>query len=124
LKTSYIFLNKIFSIIGARLQTFFQGKAKFSRGTKTYYLPKNILFSFLKVEKHTILVGQGGGGKCPLLPSPAEAHVFYENLATLKVPSCSPVCCKIPYEFVFEEHKLFVINRKVRCKERMFKQKV
>jgi len=35
-------------------------------------MPKNILFSFKKVEKHTILASQGGGGKSPLLPSPAE----------------------------------------------------
>jgi len=34
----------------------------------------NILFSFKKVEKHTILASQGGGGKCPLLPSPEDAH--------------------------------------------------
>jgi len=37
-------------------------------------MPKIILFPFFKVEKHTILAGQGGGGKCPLLPSPADAH--------------------------------------------------
>jgi len=36
---------------------------------------KNILFSFKKVEKHTILASQEGpGGNCPLLPSPADAH--------------------------------------------------
>jgi len=44
-------------------------------------MPKNILFSFKKVEKHTILVGQGGGGKSPLLPSPADAHLGGEALA-------------------------------------------
>jgi hypothetical protein len=32
------------------------------------------LFSFKKVENHNILGGQGGGGKCPLMPSPAGAH--------------------------------------------------
>jgi len=38
-------------------------------------MPENILFSFKKVKKHTILAGQGGG-KCPLLPSPADAHAW------------------------------------------------
>jgi len=46
-------------------QTFFQGRAKFFRGGggKNVLFPKklkNILFSFKKVEKHTILAGQGG----------------------------------------------------------------
>jgi len=40
-------------------------RAKFSRGGGKNILfalkmPKNILFSFKKVKKHTILVGQGG----------------------------------------------------------------
>jgi len=51
---------------------FCRGGQKFSRGAKTYYLPKNILFSFKKVEKHTILASPGGGGKCPILSSPAD----------------------------------------------------
>ncbi len=42
-------------------------------GEKTFSLPKNTLFSFKKSQKHTIQAGQGGG-KCPLLPSPADAH--------------------------------------------------
>jgi len=33
---------------------------------------KNILFSFKKVKKHTILVGQGG--QVPPLALPADAH--------------------------------------------------
>jgi len=67
--------------IHCRPQTFFfQGRAKFSRGwgAKTYCLPKehqkNIQFISKKVKKHTILSGQGGGGKNPLLPYPADAH--------------------------------------------------
>ncbi len=55
-----------------RLQTFFQGRAKFSRGAKTYYLPKKHLktyyFSLKKVKKHTILAGQGGQGPPLALP--------------------------------------------------------
>jgi len=44
---------------------FSQRKAKFSRGAKTYYLSKkntkrDTIF-LKKGEKHTILVGQGGG---------------------------------------------------------------
>jgi len=34
---------------------------------------KHTIF-FQKSRKHTILAGQGGGGKCPPLPSPADAH--------------------------------------------------
>ncbi len=46
--------------------------------TITYYLPKNgqkhtILFQ-KKVEKHTILAGQGRPGQVPHLLSPADAH--------------------------------------------------
>jgi len=37
---------------------------------------KKQLFSFKKVEKHTMGGGGGGGGKCPLLPSPADAHAL------------------------------------------------
>ncbi len=50
-----------------RPQTFSKGGQNFQGGGK------NILF-FWKVEKHTILAGQGGGGKRPLLPSPVDAH--------------------------------------------------
>jgi len=55
---------------------FFPGEGKIFQGGHTISLkmPKNIQFSFYKVKKHTILSGQGGGGKCPLLPSPADAH--------------------------------------------------
>jgi len=35
-------------------------------------MPKNILFSFIKVEKHTILAGQGGASAPLALP--ADAH--------------------------------------------------
>jgi hypothetical protein len=53
-----------------------QDVAKFSRGggAKTYYLPKkslkSILFSFKKVEKYTILAGQGEMGQVPPLALP------------------------------------------------------
>jgi len=45
--------------------------AKFSRVGQKHTIclknAKNILFSFKKVEKHTILAGQGGGGRVPPL---------------------------------------------------------
>ncbi len=58
---------------------FFPGEGKiFQGGAKTYYLPKKHLKTFYfplkKVKKHTFLASQGGGGKGPLLPSPADAH--------------------------------------------------
>jgi len=59
---------------------FFPGEGKIFQeaggGAKTYYLPKkmpkNILFSFIKVKKHTILAGQGGSSapSCPPLRTP------------------------------------------------------
>jgi len=52
-----------------RQETFFQGRAKFSRGGKNIQfalkMPRNIPFSFKEVEKHTILAGKGGGGQVP-----------------------------------------------------------
>jgi len=59
----------------ASADSFPQGRAKFSRGGgKTYYLPKNtpkkMLFSSKKVEKHTIVAGQEGGGQGPPLALP------------------------------------------------------
>jgi len=65
--------------VHGRPQTFSQGRANFSGGLgqtfpkkclKTYY------FLSKKVKKRFILAGQGGGGKCPPLPSPADAHVY------------------------------------------------
>jgi hypothetical protein len=55
-----------------RLQTFFQGRAK------TQYLPlktpkKHTIF--LEKSRKTYYFGQPEGGKDPLLPSPADAHV-------------------------------------------------
>ncbi len=58
-----MYLSPSRHLVVGRPQTFFRGRAKIFQGAaKTYYLPKNILFSFKKVEKHTILVSQGGGG--------------------------------------------------------------
>jgi len=58
----------------------FRGRAKFSRGggrggpgAKTYYLPKNILFSSKKKSKN-MQFWPARGVKGPLLPSPADAH--------------------------------------------------
>jgi len=59
-----------------RPQTFFQGRAKFSRGGKNILFalktPKNILFASKKSQKHTILAGQGGSRapSCPPLRTP------------------------------------------------------
>ena len=68
-------------IIHGRPQTFFQGRAKFSRGAKTYYLPKKHKnrYYFSQKSQKTYYFGRpgGGGGKCPLLPSPADAHGKY-----------------------------------------------
>jgi len=64
------------SLYHGRPQTFFQGRAEFSRGGGKHIIcPKKILFSSKKFKKHTILVCQGGKG--PLLPSPADAHALY-----------------------------------------------
>jgi hypothetical protein len=62
--------------VHGRPQTFFQGKAKFSRGGKTYYVfalktLKTYYFPLKKSQKHTILAGQGeGGGQGPPLALP------------------------------------------------------
>jgi len=60
--------DQIFHTHG-RPQTFFQGRAKFSRGWG-----KNILFSSKKSQKLTILAGQGGSRapSCPPLRTPME----------------------------------------------------
>jgi len=52
-----------------RPKTFFHGRAKFSR-----WEGQKILFSSKKVKK-TYYFGRPEGGKGPLLPSPADAHV-------------------------------------------------
>ena len=64
-----------------RPQTFFQGRAKFSRGRgggkhAICYLVVNILFFAKKVEKHTILAGQGGtrAPSCPPLRTPMRTR--------------------------------------------------
>jgi len=62
---------------------FSKGRAKFpGGGAKTYYLPTKCSKTyFIKVEKHTILAGQGaGGGKCPLLPSPDSLRTPMHNI--------------------------------------------
>jgi len=67
-----LFQSDCLGFVHGRPQTFFPGRAKFSRGAKTYSsrkkMPKNKLFSFKKVEKHTILAGQGGGARAPSCP--------------------------------------------------------
>jgi len=40
-------------------------------------MAKNILFSFKKVEKHTISAGQGGGGASAPLALPCGRHAFF-----------------------------------------------
>jgi hypothetical protein len=50
----------------------FPGGQKHTICLKNAQKLKNILYSFKKVEKHTILAGQKGGR--PLLPSPADDH--------------------------------------------------
>jgi hypothetical protein len=61
-------------------QTFFQGRAKFYSGVEQNILfslkmPLNILFSFKKkVQKHTILAGQGG--QVPPLALPCGRPYF------------------------------------------------
>ncbi len=60
-------------------------------------MPKNILFSFKKVEKHTILDGQGGGGasapSCPPLRTPMITNllfvVFLSTVLTIHVQDIS-----------------------------------
>jgi len=56
-----------------RPQTFFQGRAKFSRGGGKNILfalktPKTYNFPLKKSKKHTILAGQGGQGPPLALP--------------------------------------------------------
>jgi len=41
-------------------------------------MTKNILFSFKKIEKHTVLAGQWG--QVPILALPADAHVLEEKI--------------------------------------------
>jgi len=58
-----------------------QDVAKFSGGGgETYYLPKKSLktYYFLSKKLKNILFwpAKGKWGKCPLLPSPADAHDF------------------------------------------------
>jgi len=58
--------------VHGRPQTFFQGRAKFSRGAKTYYLPKKHLKTYyfpLKKSKN-ILFWPARGGQGPLLALP------------------------------------------------------
>jgi len=64
-------------IMGVR-RLFSRGGQNFPGGSKNilfaYKMPENIQFSFKKVKK-TYYFGQPrGGGQCPLLPSPADAH--------------------------------------------------
>jgi len=75
-RTSTNFRSSIQSDDHGRPQTFFQGRAKFSRGggAKTYYLPKKHLKTYyfpLKKSKNILFSRVKG----PLLPSPADAHV-------------------------------------------------
>jgi hypothetical protein len=87
---SIISLEQIFLNHG-RPQTFFQGRAKFSRGgAKTNYLPKKHPKNYIFLEKRkkvkkTYYFARPGGreeGKSPLLPSPADAHVLNDYLRT------------------------------------------
>ena len=80
-------------------EDFFQGRAKFYKGEKqTYYLAikqqKKILFFtkkdtiflqkdtifYIKVEKHTILAGRGGGQGPSFPPSPCISPLFSRML--------------------------------------------
>jgi len=60
-----------------RPQTFFQGRAKFSRGGQKHTIClKNALKHtiFFQKSAKTYYFGRPGGVKGPLLPSPADAH--------------------------------------------------
>ncbi len=46
-------------------------------------MPKNILFSFKKVKKHTILVGQGGGGASAPSYPPLRTLLIGVNLKSV-----------------------------------------
>ncbi len=65
---------------------FSRGGQNFPGGPKTSYLakkmPKNIPFSPKKVKK-SILFLSDKGGKCPLLPSPADAHDLIYQFSVL-----------------------------------------
>jgi len=68
----------------------FPGKSKFSRGSKTYYLPKKYYFYSKRVENRTILAGQGGGQEPPLaVPCGLPLVPYYFNifLPSLNQPS-------------------------------------
>jgi len=75
----------------------------FSRGGgKTYYLPKNIIFSFKKSPKHTILAGRWGGGeggKGPLLALPCR-RPWRQNNTIFQYKNV----CRIKFNFKKAKH--------------------
>ena len=78
-----------------RPQNFFQGRAKFSRRGQKHTIclksaEKDTIF--LKKSRKTYYFGRpGGGGKGPLLPSPADAHDYV---------TCGPTDVHLPYDIV------------------------
>ncbi len=67
-------------VMGVR-RLFSRGGQKFSRGARTYFSPKKqqkrYYFSPKSLKTYYFwpaLASQGGGGKSPPLPSPADAH--------------------------------------------------
>jgi len=61
-----------------RPQTFFQGRAKFSRGAKTYYWSKKCLktYYFHSKKSKNILFGPAREGQVPPLALPADARGY------------------------------------------------
>ncbi len=56
---------------------FSRGGQNFPGGVKTYYWPKKCLKTYYyhsKKSKNILFRPARGGGKCPLLPSPADAY--------------------------------------------------
>ena len=113
-------MKKMCVLYQGRPQTFFQGRAKFSRGGQKHTIclktPKKILFFSKKVQKHTILAGQGGARapSCPPLRTPMGTF-FIES--SEKNKACLP---NVPKLLV----KVLVDNQKLICRTTSTKTKM